>query len=157
MPGLPIEPSPIVAELENNRSRYQDGKSAWLPAEKIAALLTTGETIDNPEPQTQIPAAINVDEAIGVLSTETCAKLAAAPPIVDFVDKANSGNRDGAMRWIAFAAKAGIVPPDEAAALASLAAKTIPDPTWQPTITGQPPLSHVSIAEVDAALKEVQL
>ena len=143
-------------ELRRNPTRYSDGKG-WLPAKQIAMLMTTGEQIANPEPQPQIPVAINVDEAIGVLSSATCAKLAAAPPIVDFVDKANSGNRAGAMRWIAFATKAGIVPPDEAAALAALADKTVLDPTWQATITGPPPLSHVSVAEVEAALKEVQL
>jgi len=143
-------------ELRRNPARYSDGKG-WLPAEQIASLMTTGEEIPNPEPQGVRPVGIYFSDAAACLSPESCQRLAGTSAIVDFVQKVNSGDALGATIWVGFALKAGLIAPQEAAAIAALAERTEPDPTWQATITGPPPLSHVSVAEVESALKEVQL
>lgn len=157
MPGTALPTlSPLATMLDKDRELYQSDTREWLPLEQIAVRLTTPRTIDNPDEPAQVQRPINVDEAIGLLSGETCAKLAAAPPIVDFVDKANAGNIAGAMRWIGFAAKAGLLTADEIAALRSLATATIQDPAWSPTVTLPPAVSRINVKDIDAAIKEIE-
>lgn len=157
MPGTAVPNlSPLAMTLYKDADYYQDEAAKWLPLEQIAVRLTTPRTIENPDAQPQIKKPINVDDAIGLLSGETCAKLAAAPPIVDFVEKANAGNVAGAVRWISFAAKAGLLTAEEIAGLSALAATTIADPSWSPTITVSAAVSRVNVKDIDAAIKEIE-
>lgn len=139
--------------IASSPKRYQDAGGKWLPVAVVADLLCSGELLDNPTPQADVPKPLDVDAAIKLLSPATCAKLAALPPIVDFVDKANSGNRAGAMRWIGLATKGGILTMEEAGALAALASQTVKDATWQPKILGSPPLTHTNHEQVKRVME----
>ncbi len=141
--------------LREQPERYQSEHGDWLPADRIAALLTTGYEIPNPTPRGKVPAPFDIDVAIGAMSPETCAKLAAMAPIVDFVSKARSGDREGAWRWIGMAAKAGILQPEELEQLQQMAAAEIDDPAWQPTVIVPAKLGSVRVDEIEKALEEI--
>lgn len=155
MPGFPTTLSPLASILSSDADYYQDAGGKWLTADEIAKRLTMPRQVPNPEKQPTIPVPLNVDQAIDLLSSATCAKLSMVTPIIDFVQKVNDGDRAGAMRWIVFAGKAGLLVPTELQALASLAASTMPDPTWPATITIPPAVTRVNVRDIEAAIQEI--
>jgi len=144
----------IADELKANPERYQDGKG-WLPAAEIARLLVSSAEVPNPEPRRKVPVPFDIDMFIAAISPETCTKLAIMPAIVDFVQKARGGDREGALRWVALAAKAGILPSDEMQKLQQLAAAEIDDPNWRATVTIPAAMGSVRADEVQEALEEI--
>ena len=144
----------IIDILRNNPMRYKDAAGNWLPADQIAVLLCKPYEVANPTPQPNVPRIIDLDDALGVMSSESLAKLVNTDILNRFIDSCKDGDVESAKRLILLGVRTGHITAAEAEELVALDGE-IPDPAWHATITLPAACASASVTEVEAALAEI--
>jgi hypothetical protein len=100
-------------------------------------------TMDNPEPQGQVPLVMTVAGLLGLLtdpSNHSLAKLAACPSAPALRNDILAQEIGKVKLWAAFFAGAGIITSGEYAAVSTYLNSTIPDPSYSATIPAPSPV-----------------
>lgn len=127
----------IAAEITN--PEYEG-----LPLEEIARILCEEPLIDNPIPQELVPAPLDLDAIIDVVSPVSAAKLAQSPGITDFIARARQDDKQSAVRWLRLGVMADLITEQEAQQINQLANSTIPDPNWPAKVRTQSKLEQLT-------------
>lgn len=115
-----------------------------LPLVEVARLLCEEPLVDNPVSQDLVPAPLDLDAIIDVVSPASAAKLAQSPGITDFIEQARQNDKKSAVRWLRLGVLAHLITQQEAQQISNLANRTIPDPNWPAKVRAQSKLEQLT-------------
>lgn len=129
----------IVAELQGNPADmpYRHGGGQWKSAKQIAHVGLGTRVRTNPEPQGEVVAPITADDltqTLGLVGKQSLKDLRDSPLLVRFFEAAEAGDRESLTRLLQAAAKAEILSQPEVQAIGGYFSRTVPDPSWSPTV-----------------------
>jgi len=156
----------LAAELRDDPKGigYRDETGAFKPSDELTQLLLQPQIVDNPEPQRELPAPMDIKEIMAAVSNASLAKVP-YDALMAIHQAVAAQDRERLMLQLQVATAKQWLTPDEVMAIEHILAKTVPDPAWEPKIkkpcrltelTGEKALGNRDLWQILSAARNVE-